>query len=245
MLAPRSEQLTRSSRWLGISSNRPQFRLDSQSFAGFVFTDIRDLLHIPYTPQVCVDFHARWCGPCKMIAPLVENFARFYTEVVFIKVDVDVLQVCVRRGGCDSWCTHARISMDAALCVMLFPCAYVPGRVPQRAMAPESPRGYYRLLSRARSSCWLRKKNMCDDRSLTGLLRAPHRTAGGEYGRGCSGHADLPVLPRWAAVAGDEGREPSGVGAAPQRACVTGVASATVPMVAFVPAEDGASASYA
>ncbi|CEP22639.1 TRX1 [Cyberlindnera jadinii] len=40
---------------------------------------------------VVVDFYATWCGPCKMIAPLVERFANEYTDAEFYKVDVDEL----------------------------------------------------------------------------------------------------------------------------------------------------------
>ena len=38
---------------------------------------------------VVVDFHATWCGPCKMIAPKIALMADQYRDVVFLKVDVD------------------------------------------------------------------------------------------------------------------------------------------------------------
>ncbi|MFH0918653.1 MAG: thioredoxin [Candidatus Omnitrophota bacterium] len=39
---------------------------------------------------VLVDFWAAWCGPCKMIAPLVDELAKEYTGKMKIgKVDVD------------------------------------------------------------------------------------------------------------------------------------------------------------
>jgi thioredoxin 1 len=39
---------------------------------------------------VLVDFHATWCGPCKMITPIIEGFAgEFAGKVKFAKVDVD------------------------------------------------------------------------------------------------------------------------------------------------------------
>ncbi|CAN3354707.1 thioredoxin-1 [Diutina catenulata] len=36
-----------------------------------------------------VDFYAVWCGPCKAIAPVLDQFASQLPNVTFIKVDVD------------------------------------------------------------------------------------------------------------------------------------------------------------
>jgi thioredoxin 1 len=41
---------------------------------------------------VICDFTASWCGPCKMISPVFEEFSKKYKSLAFIKVDVDQLQ---------------------------------------------------------------------------------------------------------------------------------------------------------
>ena len=40
-------------------------------------------------PLTFVDFWATWCGPCRMMAPIVEELAAETPDVVFAKVDVD------------------------------------------------------------------------------------------------------------------------------------------------------------
>ena len=39
--------------------------------------------------KVLVDFFANWCGPCKMIAPILEKIAQDHPEVDIVKVNVD------------------------------------------------------------------------------------------------------------------------------------------------------------
>lgn len=39
---------------------------------------------------VLVDFYADWCGPCKMIAPVVDDIATEYAEKLkVVKLDID------------------------------------------------------------------------------------------------------------------------------------------------------------
>lgn len=38
---------------------------------------------------VVVDFYADWCGPCKMLSPVLENLSSQNPDVDFYKVNID------------------------------------------------------------------------------------------------------------------------------------------------------------
>lgn len=49
---------------------------------------------------VLVDFYADWCGPCKMVAPVLEQLKTKYAgKLDIIKVDVDVEGSLAQKYG--------------------------------------------------------------------------------------------------------------------------------------------------
>jgi thioredoxin 1 len=49
---------------------------------------------------VLVDFWAEWCGPCKMIAPILEDIAKDYSgKLAIVKMDVDANQAVPVKYG--------------------------------------------------------------------------------------------------------------------------------------------------
>ena len=54
---------------------------------------------IQSTKPVLVDFYADWCGPCKMVSPLVDELAEESTAYVVGKVNVDESPELAARYG--------------------------------------------------------------------------------------------------------------------------------------------------
>ncbi len=57
-----------------------EIKITSQNFEGEIKNN---------KGTVLVDFWASWCGPCKMLAPVLEEFANEHPEIKVGKVNVD------------------------------------------------------------------------------------------------------------------------------------------------------------
>ena len=58
-----------------------------------------ELINDPERPTL-VDFWAEWCGPCKMVAPVIKRLAKEYDgRMTFAKVNIDELPEISNRYG--------------------------------------------------------------------------------------------------------------------------------------------------
>ena len=48
---------------------------------------------------VLVDFFATWCGPCKMLSPVLEEVAEENPDLLVLKIDVDEVGELAARYG--------------------------------------------------------------------------------------------------------------------------------------------------
>lgn len=58
-----------------------------------------DFIQATSNGTVLVDFFANWCGPCKMLAPVLEQFAAETPDIEVIKVDVDAAGDIAKEYG--------------------------------------------------------------------------------------------------------------------------------------------------
>ena len=49
--------------------------------------------------NVLVDFYAEWCGPCRMLGPILEEVSNENKDITIIKVNVDNFEDLAREYG--------------------------------------------------------------------------------------------------------------------------------------------------
>ena len=70
----------------------------SENIKNLTEFDFNNLIKEEKKPML-VDFYATWCGPCKMIAPILEEIAEEHPEYVIAKVNVDHEPELAREFG--------------------------------------------------------------------------------------------------------------------------------------------------
>ena len=71
----------------------PTVKLTAQKFKEEIFdyTTEKEWSYKGDKPAI-IDFYADWCGPCKMVAPILEELSDENPEIVIYKVDTQVEQ---------------------------------------------------------------------------------------------------------------------------------------------------------
>lgn len=71
----------------------PTVKLTTQQFKDDIFdyTQEKEWKYKGSKPAI-IDFYADWCGPCKMVAPILEELSNENPEIVIYKVDTEVEQ---------------------------------------------------------------------------------------------------------------------------------------------------------
>ena len=63
-----------------------------------IIENVKEFEEVIKGDKVLVDFYADWCGPCKMISPILEQVEK-EEDVTVVKVNVDELQDLAMKYG--------------------------------------------------------------------------------------------------------------------------------------------------
>ena len=100
-----------------------------------VLTDSNFANEIKKYPLMIVDFWAPWCGPCRMVSPVIEQLAREYSgRAAFGKVNVDENQRVAALFGVQSIPTLMIFKFDKVVDIMIgaMPKAQIELRLKQQ-----------------------------------------------------------------------------------------------------------------
>ena len=62
-------------------------------------TKIEEFKNLISNDLVLVDFNATWCGPCRQLKPILENFSKKHKEIMVVSVDVDSFPSLAKEYG--------------------------------------------------------------------------------------------------------------------------------------------------
>ena len=134
------------------------------------------------TKPVVVDFWAEWCGPCKMVAPILEEIAAAHDGIVIAKLNVDENPQTSASYGITSIPT-LNVFQDGKVVKSII------GAKPKAALLAYSmnrrPGGTTRLLPQP-FACFSRSAGLPSTASLDPIPTAASRRRAGNFVTGCS-----------------------------------------------------------
>jgi len=81
--------------------------------------ELKEQLKAAGDKLVVIDFFATWCGPCKVIAPQIEDMDGKMPEVVFLKVDVDENEDAAQEYSISAMPTFIFVKKEAKIADMM------------------------------------------------------------------------------------------------------------------------------
>lgn len=111
-----------------------------------VLTDYNFASEVAKYPIILVDFWAPWCGPCRIVSPIIEQLAREYSgKIVFGKLNVDENQRIASVFGIQSIPTMIMFKNGKAEDVMIgaMPKAQIEVKIKQQISSSGSNGSMY------------------------------------------------------------------------------------------------------
>ena len=63
--------------------------INTRTFIDYIYDIVASVIEMGFEKVVLLDFYADWCGPCRMVSPLVDEIAEENPQYLVCKVNVD------------------------------------------------------------------------------------------------------------------------------------------------------------
>ena len=97
-----------------INKNTKVIHLNTEAFKQKVFNfDVNNKWKYAGNKPAIIDFYASWCGPCKIMSPILDDISNEYDgKVIVYKVNIQEEQLLAQKFGIQSIPTFILIPMN-------------------------------------------------------------------------------------------------------------------------------------